>query len=264
MVARERKCGFNKIQTRCRLSVEFAIGRPIVAPTAALQSFQTLNVKNLHGAIGGSPDEPLLLQSCKRSCCRFRRCAEIIGEIEPVDRQSQARLCRIEKFATGHEFQHEGCKPLADILLAENHDALIGQTAVASKLRQQAELKVRLRRDDLQQALPREAIEPCCAHGFRRIHILATIRKTEEIACQLECENLSMTVFGIATDANDSFLDEINELATLAGGEDRMSALIFNDRGDALELLLIVARKQILRVGGQSQLPVEATTANFR
>lgn len=74
-----------------------------------------------------------------------------------------------------------------------------------------------------------------------------------------------MSVLRAARVSDDPFFDEIEELGVFAFGIDRRAAtLVFDERGNALQPLLLVARQQILDLAGMLDRPVQRARANFR
>jgi hypothetical protein len=92
---------------------------------------------------------------------------------------------------------HEaGCKPLAGILLTQNHDQALRLQRIVHHFPEHSQLKFGIVQHQTKQLIPGKATNSGWADTFCQICVTAVVGKTYEIAGDPKAQDLSMAVFG--------------------------------------------------------------------
>src|ERR1700680_1385823 len=97
--------------------------------------------------------------------------------------------------------------------------------------------------------LPGEPIQPRRRYGFRGVDVNPVIRKAEHIPRDHESEDLPPSVFRVAADAYNAFIDRVDEMRVLAFRENRQAAAPELEHGcNGGQLLLFLGRQRIVDI----------------
>jgi hypothetical protein len=79
----------------------------IAASSSALQLSQAIDIQDFNAAGLQASSQPLALQSCKSASNGFARNPQIVGKVEPIDRQTQARPFSVIEFRITQELKEK-------------------------------------------------------------------------------------------------------------------------------------------------------------
>ncbi|HXJ02315.1 MAG TPA: hypothetical protein VNH44_13915 [Micropepsaceae bacterium] len=226
---------------------------------------QSAYVQDFDGSRRDPAKEALAFQPRERALGGFGHGSKIIREIKTVYRQFQERPLLIEEFRNAPEIENEGGKTLTRVLLAEDHDPMLGLAKIIHDLDEQMELDLRFGQHRQLHPMPWDAVYFGGTDGFRGVDVLPVLRKTEKIARHPECENLPAAIFGVPVYPNDSLIDDEKKIGRLPFGEKGVPASPIGEQRRIVEkAVLFLTRKQVLRARGFDIYPEQWSCTNFQ